>query len=103
MDINQAVSLIMMNQDHFLSDRFGNRSREQAAKHYLRKQREMRMRSDRSRANALRQDIRYLPEIGVATRLSADTSVRVRRSLVPSRINFRPMQHGGLCYIDLAF
>ena len=49
------------NQGHFLSDRFGNRSREKAAKHYLRKQREMRMRSDR--ANALRQDIRYLPEI----------------------------------------
>ena len=42
------------------SDRFGNRSREKAAKHYLRKQREMRMRSERSRANALRQDIRYL-------------------------------------------
>ena len=62
MDTNQTVSLIMMNQGDFLSDRFGNRSREKAAKHYLRKQREMRMRSDR--ANALRQDIRYLPEIG---------------------------------------
>ena len=55
------------NQSHFLSDRFGNRSREKAAKHYLRKQREMRMRSDR--ANALRQDIRYLPEIGEPGRL----------------------------------
>ena len=58
--------------NYFLSDRFGNRSREMAAKHYLRKQREMRMRSDRNRANALRQDIRYLLEIGGSGRLSAN-------------------------------
>jgi len=49
--------------NNFITDRFGNRSREMATKHYLRKQKEMRMRSDRSRANALRQDIRYLSEL----------------------------------------
>ena len=70
-----------------------------AAQHYLRKQREMRMRSDRSRANALRQDIRYLPEIDGP---GGHGCPRTRMSVFIDLWYF-PEWISGLCCKDYAF
>ena len=61
--LNRKSNFIEARSNYFRSDRFGNRSREKATQHYLRKQKEMKMRSYRSRANALRQDIRYFAHL----------------------------------------
>ena len=53
--LNRESNFCWTKIENVISDHFANRSREKAAKHYLRKQKEIKM---RSRADALRQDIR---------------------------------------------